>query len=181
LPFAGIQNEAATGLRGPLLLLERICGAINLVAETLVGVLMAVMILDIFVQVVFRYALESSLSWSEELARYLFVWVIFVGASVAVRRGQHIALTAITGSLPEPFRSFATVLTLIAFIAFIAFLLLLTWACIPLIVNARFTVSSELEVPIAWVYAAAPIGSLISVLHLSNGLARLLWSRRRAR
>jgi TRAP-type transport system small permease protein len=178
LPFAGIQSEVVTDLRGPLLRLDRICGAINLLAETLVGALMAVMILDIFVQVVFRYGLESSLSWSEELARYLFVWVIFVGASVAVRRGQHIALTAITGALPEPFHFFATALTLIAFIAF---LLVLTWACIPLIVNARFTVSSELEIPIAWVYVAAPIGSLLSVLHLANGLTRILWSRRRAR
>jgi TRAP-type C4-dicarboxylate transport system permease small subunit len=174
LPFAGIQNGDATDLRGPLLLLERICGAINLLAETLVGALMAVMILDIFVQVVFRYGLESSLSWSEELARYLFVWVIFIGASVAVRRGQHIALTAITGALPEPLRSFATALTLVAFIVF---LLVLVWTSIPLIANARFTVSSELEVPIAWVYAAAPIGSLLSVLHLVNRLARLFWAR----
>ncbi len=178
MAFAGVHDESVTDLRGPLLLLDKICGAVNLLAETLVGALMAVMILDIFVQVVFRYALESSLSWSEELARYLFVWVIFVGASVAVRRGQHIALNALTGALPKPLRAFATALTLIAFIAF---LLLLTWVSIPLIVNARFTVSSELEIPIAWVYVAAPIGSLLSVLHLVNGLARVVWSRRGTR
>jgi TRAP-type C4-dicarboxylate transport system permease small subunit len=178
LAFAGARNEAVTGPRGPLSVLDRVCGAVNLLAETLVGLLMAVMILDIFVQVICRYVLESSLSWSEELARYLFVWVIFIGASVAVRRGQHIALTAITAALPETARFFATILTLVAFIAF---LLLLSWACVPLIVNARFTVSSELEIPIAWVYVAAPIGSLLSVLHLANGLARLVWPRRQAR
>jgi TRAP-type C4-dicarboxylate transport system permease small subunit len=174
LAFAGVRNEAVTGLRGPLLLFEKICAAINLVAETLVGTLMAAMIVDIFVQVVFRYGLESSLSWSEELARYLFVWVIFVGTSVAVRRGQHIALTAITEALPELLRCFAAALTLVAFIVF---LLVLTWASIPLIANARSTISSELEVPIAWVYVAAPIGSLLSVLHLVNRLAQLLWAR----
>jgi TRAP-type C4-dicarboxylate transport system permease small subunit len=170
-----VKHEAVTVPRGPLLFLDKFCWAINLLAETLVGVLMAAMILDIFVQVVFRYGLESSLSWSEELARYLFVWVIFVGASVAVRRNQHIAMTAIAAALPEPLRSFATAL---AHVAFIAFLLLLAWACIPLIVNARFTVSSELEIPIAWVYAAAPIGALLSVLHLVNRLAQIIWPHR---
>jgi C4-dicarboxylate transporter DctQ subunit len=178
LELAGVKREDITGLRGPLLRLDKICGAINLLAETLVGGLMAAMILDIFVQVVFRYGMESSLSWSEELARYLFVWVIFIGTSVAVRRGQHIAMTAIAEALPEPVRSFATALALIAFISF---LLLLVWACIPLIANARFTVSSELEIPIAWVYAAAPIGSLLSVLHLVNRLVQVIWLHRQAR
>jgi TRAP-type transport system small permease protein len=177
LEFINGEHEAVTGLRGPLLLFEKICGTINLLAETLVGALMAAMILDIFAQVVFRYGLQSSLSWSEELARYLFVWVIFVGASVAVRRGQHIALTALTGALPEPLRSFATALTLVAFMAF---LLVLAWASIPLIANARFAVSSELEIPIAWVYAAAPVGALLSVLHLVNRLMRIIWRQREA-
>ena len=156
----------------PIATLDAICAAINLVAELFVGALVAAMTLDIFVQVLFRYGLQSSLSWSEELARYLFVWVIFIGASVAVRRNQHISMTAIIGLLPDRAR---TALTIMGLLAFIGFMLLLAWVSIPLIENARFTVSSELEIPIAWVYAAAPLGALLCVLHLVNKAAQTLW------
>ena len=130
------------------------------------------MILDIFLQVIFRYGLESSLSWSEELARYVFVWVIFVGTSVAVRRHQHISMNALLTVLPETIRK---VVTLLAVLAFLVFMLLLTWVSLPLIENARYTVSSELEIPIAWVYAAAPVGGVLTVLHLFNRFIRLMW------
>jgi len=44
----------------------------------------------IFLQVIFRYFLLQSLSWSEEVARYLFVWLTFLGASVVARSRSHI-------------------------------------------------------------------------------------------
>jgi C4-dicarboxylate transporter, DctQ subunit len=156
----------------PLALFETLCAGLNRIAEFVVGLLVAVMTVDIFVQVVFRYGLQSALSWSEELARYLFVWVIFVGVSVAVRRNQHISMTALVGFLPTRTRA---ALTLLALLAFIGFLALLGWVSVPLIQNARGTVSSELQLPIAWVYAAAPIGAALSILHLLNKLAQQLW------
>ena len=62
---------------------DRVSSGLNACAEFILWVLVALTIVVTFVQVVFRYGLDSSLSWSEELARYLFVWVIFIGASVA--------------------------------------------------------------------------------------------------
>lgn len=167
-------RAAILNLPRPLALLDKVCAAVNLAAEILVGVLVAAMTLDAFLQVVFRYGVEASLSWSEELARYLFVWVIFVGASVAVRRNQHIAMTALISALPvRPRRAFA----LAAITAFALFFTILAWVSLPLIDNARFTLSSELEIPIAWVYAAAPIGAILSVLHLFNRVLQAACSK----
>jgi len=44
------------------------------------------------IQVFFRYVVQSSLGWSEELSRYLFVWLIFIGSAVALPKGFHIAI-----------------------------------------------------------------------------------------
>ena len=62
------------------------------------------MTLVIFAQVIFRYILKSPLAWSEELARYLFVWVSFIGSVVAARRNQHIGVEMLVNKLPAGFR-----------------------------------------------------------------------------
>lgn len=170
IPNSGAQSD--TPLPHGLRLLDRVCGGVNRVAEIMVGLLVAAMTLDAFVQVVFRYAIESSLSWSEELARYLFVWVIFMGASVAVRRRQHIAMTALVNALPRRLRMLPVLLSLGAFLGFMALFFVV---CLPLIDNAWMTLSPELEIPIAWVYLAAPVGAALSVLHLTNSLLQTLW------
>jgi TRAP-type transport system small permease protein len=56
--------------------------------------------LCVLVQVVFRYAFNSPLTWSEELARYLFIWCAFLGWIVASRRGSHLAMTFVAERLP---------------------------------------------------------------------------------
>ena len=55
-----------------------------------------IMVILTFLQVVFRYALKQPLSWSEEGARYLFMWATYMGASVAFYEGKHINATLFT-------------------------------------------------------------------------------------
>jgi TRAP-type C4-dicarboxylate transport system permease small subunit len=57
--------------------------------------------LCVLAQVVFRYALNSPLTWSEELARYLFIWCAFLGWIVASRRNSHLAMTFVVERLPR--------------------------------------------------------------------------------
>ena len=57
--------------------------------------------LCVLAQVVFRYAFNSPLTWSEELARYLFIWCAFLGWVVASRRHSHLAMTFVVERLPR--------------------------------------------------------------------------------
>jgi TRAP-type C4-dicarboxylate transport system permease small subunit len=57
--------------------------------------------LCVFAQVVFRYVFNSPLTWSEELARYLFIWCAFLGWVIASRRGSHLAMTFAVERLPR--------------------------------------------------------------------------------
>lgn len=57
--------------------------------------------LCVLVQVVFRYLFNSPLTWSEELARYLFIWCAFLGWIVASRRNGHLAMTFAVERMPR--------------------------------------------------------------------------------
>lgn len=64
-------------------------------------VLLSVMTILIFIQVVCRFCFKNSLSWSEELARYILVWSTFLGASLGIKKGAHIGVEAFKLILPK--------------------------------------------------------------------------------
>jgi len=148
--------------------LDALSASVNRVAEVALALLTATMIAVVLLQIVFRYVVQSSLSWSEELARYAFVWAIFLGASAATRRGQHIVMGAVVSVLPPGLQR---AVALFAALVFIAFAALLAWLGVVLADHARPQVSTGLQISIAWVYAALPVGAALSLLHLVSGLA----------
>lgn len=152
--------------------LGRVSDGLNSAAEFLLWVLVALVIVVIFVQVVFRYGLESSLSWSEELARYIFVWIIFIGTSVATKRRQHIFVEVLVALMPQALRRWAEFVGIVASIVFFAVFAFVGCA---LMLNAWQQYSTALDVRIAYIYAAAPIGAGLSILHLIVGLL-LRWT-----
>jgi TRAP-type C4-dicarboxylate transport system permease small subunit len=72
-----------------LFFLKNLSDALNHNVEKMLFAMGALMTLVVVVQVIARYVLNHSLFWSEELARYLLVWLTFLGASVAYHRGVH--------------------------------------------------------------------------------------------
>ena len=58
--------------------------------------------LCVFMQVILRYVFGSPMTWSEELARYLFIWCAFLGWVIASRKNGHLAMTFLAERLPEP-------------------------------------------------------------------------------
>jgi TRAP-type C4-dicarboxylate transport system permease small subunit len=74
--------------------------------------------LCVIAQVVFRYAFNSPLTWSEELARYLFIWCAFLGWIVASRRHSHLAMTFVVDRLPRAGRLTLAVLVQLATLLF---------------------------------------------------------------
>jgi TRAP-type C4-dicarboxylate transport system permease small subunit len=146
--------------------LERLCAGVNWLAERLLAFFIAVTVIAVIAQVVFRYGVQASLTWSEEVARYAFIWAIFVGTSVAARNGQHIVVEALVKTFPRTLQRWLRVFALLVCAAFFA---LFTWACVLLVENALPQKSAALEISIAWVYAAAVLGGAASVLHFLNG------------
>jgi len=146
---------------------DRVCDRVNRLTEIAIGLLIAATVAVTFLQVVFRYGLDSSLSWSEEFSRYAFIWAIFLGSGAATRRGQHMAVDLMREALAGPAR---WLLELFIALVGVVFFVVFGYAAYLLTANAMGQISTALEIPIALIYISAPIGAVLTVLHLVNGV-----------
>ncbi len=150
-----------------MIVLRRLNDALEWSALAAVVVMMAAMSALIFAQAAGRYALDFSLTWSEELARFLMVWISMLGGAVAARRRLHVGFEALTDLLPGPLRravraaGFVIALGVFGVMGWYGFVL------------ARFNMrqlSAALEWPMGVPYAAIPAGSVLLVLFLVEEL-----------
>ena len=142
--------------------MERLSDIVNRIAEIALVVIISIMAVVVFVEVIFRYVLLLPLFWTEEFARYCLVWSSLLGAGVALKRGEHIAVTFFADKFPQGIRMEASLLVQI-FIA--AFLGVVFWGGLCLLIITRHQLSPAMRIPISWPYMAVPIGSLIMLIH----------------
>jgi len=83
-------------------------------------IMIPVMTIIIFIQVVMRYIFLSPFVWSEELARYLLIWISCLGSAYAVRKGEHISITFIKDKFPKYLQSLVKWIIHFVLIAFFA-------------------------------------------------------------
>lgn len=122
-----------------------------------IGVLMFAMVSLTFSQVVARYLAHHSLSWSEEVGRYIFVWISFLGLAAAFQSGAHVALNLLSELLsPLPRRVLAAINALfivgLAVALFVGGIKLMQFG-----LNQR---SPALDTPMYLVYAVIPVSGV---------------------
>src|SRR5690349_20591806 len=124
----------------------------------LLGVVFAVMVAAVF----FRYIVNDSLTWSEELARYGFVALVYAGISTGYRHKSHVRIDLVD-FLPHSLGPAAKAASWIASFAFLAFLLV---QAISITQVLRASRSAALEMPMAWLYWAVALGIALGLLRL---------------
>ena len=137
-----------------------------------VGLLAATVVLTV-VQVVWRYVLNDALSWSEELARWLFVWAIFLGMAVIAGQRRHMRVQFLEGRVSARTQQ-----------AFDYFgLIVVATACVAMLFHgwefcARVTgTTGALEWPTKYLYMAVPAGALLTLVYVAGqGHPRYPWS-----
>ena len=119
----------------------------------------------VFLQVIMRYIFQDSLSWSEELARYLFLWQIWLGASFAVKKHAHLRIEAVVDNVPPKIARCMQCIALIVWFAFSLFLAI-KGSELALLLLKRGQVSPAMRMPMGWVYASVPVGSGLMAIRL---------------
>ena len=122
-------------------------------------VLMSVMTIILFIQVVMRRVFSNSLTWSEELARYLFIWLVYLGISYGAKIRKHIKIEAFLGIFPKKSRRYVEILGDILFFVFACFIIYTSfiWVQRQLILHQK---SPALHIP-SWVIYMAPLVGFI--------------------
>jgi TRAP-type C4-dicarboxylate transport system permease small subunit len=145
-----------------------------LVERLLIG-LCAAIALVVFLQVLFRYLLRQPLFWSEELPRYLLIWMSFLAAAVAQREEGHINITLALNWLPPRVRRVAHLASNVLMLAFLG-VLIYSGSLVTRITAAHR--STALQIPMAAVYAALPVGAILMAVYLVLQILRDLRSLR---
>ena len=149
------SDRVAVGAVLPVALATRLDRACGMALEIATALLVVAEVVILFVGLVARYAFHHPLIWSDELASLLFLWLAMLGAVLALRRGEHMRMTALVNSFALRTRHFFDLLALSAALAFLAAILLpaLNYA------NGEAIVSlMSLDISMSWRAAAMPIG-----------------------
>jgi TRAP-type C4-dicarboxylate transport system permease small subunit len=141
---------------------------INTIVKVAASIMLAVMSVLIVLQVIYRYLLEAPLSWSEEISRYLMVYIVFLGAALSLRYRQMIAIEFIAELLPKPVQKY---LNLIVLIICIVFFSILFSVGIDMTQRVEMQTAASTQIPMSIPYAAIPIGAVLLML---NAIAVIL-------
>lgn len=131
------------------------------VLNGILAILLALMVIIVFSNVIGRYFLGSSLAWSEEISRFLFIWLVFFGAILAYINDEHLALDILTKILPKKVSQF---------VAVVADLLVIYALC--LITNGGYRITMEnmtwlspaASIPYGLVYMVVPFTGAILII-----------------
>lgn len=153
-------------------IVDRYCQLLSIV---IVGCL-ALMVALVFGNVVLRYAANSGIAVSEELSRWLFVWMTFLGAVVAMRDRAHLGTDMLVAKLPVSGKKACLVAgyVLMLFVCWLLFKGALDQVKINLT-----TTSATMEASMAWFYASGMVFAVSGALILLMDFWRLITGRMR--
>ena len=132
--------------------------------NTIAVILLVVMTAAIFLQVVSR-TFDYSIAWTEELARYCFIWLVYIGISFAVSRKSHIKIEAIAMLIDEKEKKY---LSLFSDFVFLAFSVVILFKSTQMVANLYYLgqTSPALGLPMWIVYLAGPVGFALTSIRL---------------
>lgn len=128
---------------------------VDMVFKTLLVVLLVVLIFAVGANVAGRYLFNFSLAWADELSRFLFIWIIFVGAALAYFRGEHISVDYLVEKLPNRVALAVSILKNLIIFVILIVILRGAWQVIATSPGS----SALLGVPLNWINVSVPIAA----------------------
>ncbi len=125
--------------------------------------LMSAMTIILFIQVICRRVFNSSLTWSEELARYMFVWLVYIAISLGAKHMAHLKVEAFLGIFPKKIRAFIQIAAEIVVLLFAVIIVYYGFGLVGKQMGIG-QISPAMGIPMWIVYLAPPIGFLLTII-----------------
>ena len=136
---------------------------INRFIEFLLILLMGALTLVVLWQVVARYVMTNPSSWTEELARFMLIWVSILGAAYVSGRREHIAIDILQQRMSPKRRRKFQILIEVIIILFAFFVLVI--GGINLVEITLHQISSALRLPLGYIYAIIPFSGILIIIY----------------
>ncbi|MFD1415805.1 TRAP transporter small permease [Oceanobacillus jeddahense] len=148
--------------------------------EGLLFILFVTAVISIALQVFSRFILDSSLSWSEELARYTFIWLIYIAVPYGIKKHRHITLDIIYDIVPPKIKKYMDFISTVI-VACFAILMLYYGSIVVSMISQFGQQSSAMEINMVYVYAAVPVGMFLTAVRSIQNITFLIrnWNMRK--
>ena len=153
-------------------MLDKLLGKVRTVLYAFSCIAMMVMLMTIFSQVISRYGFGYTPEWSEELARYLFVYIVFLGSALIMGETGHLAVEF----LPNRYKGtgFGKFLTWLSLVCGYVFVLILLVQGSKMTQVMTFQESPGLEISMSYIYVVIPVSAVLMLLYLIRDTSRIL-------
>ncbi|WP_422485385.1 TRAP transporter small permease [Gudongella sp. DL1XJH-153] len=142
-----------------------ISNVIDKYIRQIIAIVLIVMTVVLSSQVIARYLMGTGLTWSEEIVRYMCIWMVFLGATSAQKEGSQISVTALEELLPPLPQN---ILMWIQKIFVIVYSGIVMWIGFNTLKVASTQASPNMRIPMNYVYIVIPISMIIMLIHLAS-------------
>ncbi len=150
-------------------MVEKIDKALEVVFKIMKVLLILVlvsMVVILMAHIIFRYVLNNSLTWSEELLKIMLVWFGMMSVAVLAARREHVAIVVFKEHMPKKVQNFLSKLTQLIIVGICVLMVIIG---IQYCMKAGFRLTPALRIPYVWAYAAIPVAFVpVTLFELRN-------------
>ena len=143
--------------------IQKVDKCLSMIENAVIILGLSAMFLILLAQVIMRYVFSRPLTWSEEAARFIFVYVSFIGISYAYRQKGHIRMEVVVNLFPQAVRRGLEVLINLGTIALFCYMIPFSFRFIGIQAGVKATAT---HIPMSIVYTALPLGMALSCVRL---------------
>lgn len=153
---------------------DLIFNKVNKVMEVFLVTIFALLVIDVLFQVFSRYVLESSVSWTEEYARFSLIWISIIGAAYLHAKREHLSMDFIYEKLSVTNKK--KVALLIEVLVFLFALIVMVGGGFNLVYTTLHLdqLSGTLRIPLGYIYSALPISGLLIMCFSAYHISKIL-------
>lgn len=137
----------------------------NKLEEVFLVILMAAAVIIVSAQIITRFILKTPLPWSEEVARYIFIWLVWVGAAFATKERKHIRIDVVVNKLPQIGQKACTIISTIIWIGFTIFMVYISFIMTSSVMSGGQTGTGS-GIPMWIPYSAIPVGMALMLFRI---------------
>ena len=143
---------------------------IDKILGNFLALLMGIMTLDVLWGVFTRYAMGSQASWTEELARFLLIWIGILGAAYAAGKDMHLAIDLLMPRLKQKGQKRIKILISFLIVLFAFTVMVIGGIRLIYITHVLGQLSPALQVPMAVIYSVVPLSGILVVYYKANNI-----------
>lgn len=147
---------------------------IDKIIRNVLVMLMGLLVVDVVWQVVSRYILNAPSTFTDELARFLLIWISLLGAAFYSGKNEHIAINVLPSRLSPPARRKLDIIIRILIITFVLCVLVIGGGMLVYYTYTYRQITPTLQIPMAFVYLIGPLSGLLIIYYKISDIFNLL-------